>query len=399
MIANREQLIHVLTEAAEVEHNLLCSYLYAMFSLKRAGEPGLTAKQGDAVERWRKTILSVALEEMAHLACVNNLLLAVGGAPHLDRPNLPAAPGYHPAGIVVRLTPFSPETLDHFIFLERPPTDPRRDADGFDVQGVARNVDRSAVTPSAPDYETIGELYDDLSQGFSALCALLGEADFIDQTGAGQLSAKASGLRDVSVVTNLSEALATLETIKEQGEGASDGREDSHYRRFIDIKTEWADLSKADASFEPAWPAASDPVMRKPAADVDRAWITDPSAAGVLDLANAAYGAMLVMLSQVFGNTDAEDQAASMSAAIQLMEIAAALGAELARSRGVADGAFNAGLSFAVPRNLGWRPSRKSAHTTELVERLRLGIEATIHGADKAKLLAKVEKLSSSAHR
>ncbi len=31
----REQLIHVLTEAAEIEHNLLCSYLYAAFSLKR----------------------------------------------------------------------------------------------------------------------------------------------------------------------------------------------------------------------------------------------------------------------------------------------------------------------------------------------------------------------------
>lgn len=43
MIETREHLIHLLTEAVQIEHNLLCSYLYAAFSLKRAGEPGLNA--------------------------------------------------------------------------------------------------------------------------------------------------------------------------------------------------------------------------------------------------------------------------------------------------------------------------------------------------------------------
>ncbi len=38
MHGRREYLIHLLTEAAEIEHNLLCSYLYAAFSLKRGGE-------------------------------------------------------------------------------------------------------------------------------------------------------------------------------------------------------------------------------------------------------------------------------------------------------------------------------------------------------------------------
>ena len=79
--------------------------------LKRAGEAGLTEAQGEAVERWRKTILKIALEEMAHIACVNNLLIAIGGAPHFDRPNFPVAPGYHPADVVVRLTPFDESTL------------------------------------------------------------------------------------------------------------------------------------------------------------------------------------------------------------------------------------------------------------------------------------------------
>lgn len=94
----REQLIHVLTEAAEIEHNLLCSYLYAAFSMKRGVEEGLTSA-----------------EEMAHLALVNNLLVFVGGSPHFNRPNFPVPPGYHPAGFTVRLTPFDADTLEHFL--------------------------------------------------------------------------------------------------------------------------------------------------------------------------------------------------------------------------------------------------------------------------------------------
>src|SRR5688500_1911197 len=35
VIGGREQLFHLLAEAAEVEHTLMCCYLYAAFSLKR----------------------------------------------------------------------------------------------------------------------------------------------------------------------------------------------------------------------------------------------------------------------------------------------------------------------------------------------------------------------------
>ena len=40
VVGTREQLLHLLAEAAEIEHTLMCSYLYAAFSLKRAGERG-----------------------------------------------------------------------------------------------------------------------------------------------------------------------------------------------------------------------------------------------------------------------------------------------------------------------------------------------------------------------
>ena len=101
---SREQLFHLLAEAAEIEHTLMCSYLYAAFSLKRAGEPGVTQEQGEALERWRKAIIDVAVEEMGHLVIVANLTVAVGGRPHFGRPAFPVAPGYFPSGIAVRLT-------------------------------------------------------------------------------------------------------------------------------------------------------------------------------------------------------------------------------------------------------------------------------------------------------
>lgn len=117
----REQLIHVLTEAAEIEHNLLCSYLYAAFSMKRGVEEGLTSA-----------------EEMAHLALVNNLLVFVGGSPHFNRPNFPVPPGYHPAGFTVRLTPFDADTLEHFLYVERPAGAPLADGAKFVGPGARR---------------------------------------------------------------------------------------------------------------------------------------------------------------------------------------------------------------------------------------------------------------------
>jgi hypothetical protein len=34
VVGPREQLFHLLAEAAEIEHTLMCCYLYAAFSLK-----------------------------------------------------------------------------------------------------------------------------------------------------------------------------------------------------------------------------------------------------------------------------------------------------------------------------------------------------------------------------
>lgn len=358
MIRTREDLIHVLTEAAEVEHNLLCAYLYATFSLKRAGEEGLTQAQGEAVERWRKVILTVALEEMAHLASVNNLLLAVGGAPHFDRPNLPASPGYVSASVVVRLTPFNRATLDHFIFLERADTMEVPAAAGFEPEAPARDVRADRVTPSAEDYSTIGELYDNIAHGLERVAAEIGEAVLIDPAGAGQLDTEVLKLPNVRRVTDLASALEVIEHIKEEGEGSSGAREASHFDRFVSIRAEWSELVAQSPKFEPAWPAAHDPVMRKPADGLERVWVTAEPAASFLDLGNALYGTMLQLLEQTFTCGDADDRRAMMLASVELMEACAAVASALARLPASSDHpGVNAGLTFAVPRNVGYRPN------------------------------------------
>ena len=51
--ASREQLWGILFEAAEIEHNLMCCYLYAMFSLKQSVDEDLTEAELATVQRWR----------------------------------------------------------------------------------------------------------------------------------------------------------------------------------------------------------------------------------------------------------------------------------------------------------------------------------------------------------
>lgn len=395
MIQTREQLIHLLTEAAEIEHNLLCSYLYAVFSLKREGDEGLTPEQGQAVERWRKVVLSIALEEMAHLASVNNMLLAVGGAPHFDRPNFPVPPGYHPSEIVVRLTPFDEATLDHFIFLERPPTLDIPDGDGFEAAGAERLEKPGRLTPSSQDYETVGALYDAIARGFEDLAGRLGEATLIDPEGCGQLDGDLVGLPDIPGITNLAAALASIEHIKEEGEGSTGADGDSHFDRFCAIKAEWSRMRESDPDFRPAWPAASNPVMRKPVDETARVWIVEPAAAAHVDLANAIYGSMIGLLSHCFGGPGSRDEKRLlMLASVELMEASAAAGSALARlPANPARPGVNGGMTFAVPRNAGPRPTHDKARALflERAHELRAGAGRVLHGAPAEKGLRRLD--------
>ena len=138
VIEHREALIYMLCEAAELEHGIMCQYLFAAFSLKQGEQEGLSGPELEAVRRWRKQVSHVAAQEMLHLALVHNLLSAIGAAPHMVRPNLPAPASHYPAGVQLALLPFGEQALRHFMFLERPEGMDLADADGLAAAGRAQ---------------------------------------------------------------------------------------------------------------------------------------------------------------------------------------------------------------------------------------------------------------------
>ena len=160
VIEHREALIYMLCEAAELEHGIMCQYLFAAFSLKESEDEGLTADELAAVTRWQRQILNVAAGEMLHLALVHNLLSAIGASPHLSRPNLPAPAGHYPAGVQLTLLPFGDQALRHFMFLERPEGMDLHDADGLAaMQTATPSVSPRDIVPAGQDFATVGHLY------------------------------------------------------------------------------------------------------------------------------------------------------------------------------------------------------------------------------------------------
>ena len=98
VVEHREHLWYLLAEAAQVEHMIMCQYLYASYSLKTEPDEGLSAGQASAVAGWQKMLAGIAVEEMLHLALVCNVMCAIGAAPPLGRPNFPRDSDHLPPG-------------------------------------------------------------------------------------------------------------------------------------------------------------------------------------------------------------------------------------------------------------------------------------------------------------
>src|SRR5260370_21747152 len=119
-VERREELVYLLGEACEIEHGVMCEYLYAQFSLKRTVAEGLTPEQLARVQAWEATLIDVIKQEMLHLALATNILTAVGAAPHFDRPNFPIlSPGY-PDPAQIPPFPLRGRALRHFMYLQPP---------------------------------------------------------------------------------------------------------------------------------------------------------------------------------------------------------------------------------------------------------------------------------------
>lgn len=363
-VNDREQLIYLLTEAAEIEHGLMCSYLFANWSLKERTHEGLTEAQLCAINRWRDSMQSVAMEEMLHLALVNNLLMSLGSPPHFMRPNFPIAPGYHPSSVVVRLTPFTRQTAEHFVYLERPEGMEQPQAAGFEAPiAYERYRGRPRLTPTAEDYGTVSHLYRGIEDGFRRLSNELGEEALFIGDPQTQVTPEILRFEGRTAVTNLETALSAIAMIIEQGEGGQSDDDDSHYNRFCAIRDEYDAFLAEDANFCPHRPVVSDPVMFRSVVGQETVHVSAPLAAQVLDAANATYGLMLRLLASGFSMSSGKSQIrhVEIESAISMMSVIKSLAGLLTTLPANAHGPHDtAGMNFHLPRATLALPQREA---------------------------------------
>ena len=403
---SREQLLYNLYEAAELEHNLMCTYLYAAFSLRSSEAEGLQPKEAETTGRWRRAILQIAIEEMGHLAAVWNISAALGGAPRFGRGNFPLDPGLLPAGIVVKLAPFGEPALQHFVHLERPESSAEPDGQGFAPElSFTRAGAVRRLTPFVTDYQTVGEFYAKLGDDLQAFADQHGEALAFCGDPALQLSENEVPLLGTKPVRCLKTALAAFTAIREQGEGAPEHSDTSHYSRFLAIHGELSRLKAERPDFSPAFPAAHNPVLRRPLRPEGRVWLEDETAAKTVDLANSAYGLMLRLLaySYLLPRPEAE-KSLVVELAMGLMRAVTPLGERAARlPAGPSNPDCHAGMSFTNLRDAAaFPPSAGARHA--FVERLTELTQAAVelnHDGDErtASTLRQLQTLHERAVR
>ncbi len=396
---SREQIVHALYEAAELEHNLMCTYLYAAFSLRDGPDDGLKPHQDIAVALWRSAIMQVAIEEMGHLAAVWNITVALGAAPRVGRTNFPLDAGYLPAGIVVKLAPFNAQTLQHFIFLERPEGSDEPEGPGFGPErAFVRGNPAARLTPMSMDYATVGEFYASLKASLVAFVGRVGEAEAFRGDPNLQLPGADYGMAQAMPVRCLKTALAALDSIVAQGEGSQADATNSHYQRFRAIRVEFDALRADDPGFEPAFPAATNPVLRRPPRPEGRVWIEQPQAVATVDLANAAYGLMLRLLAYAYSvpGTDPARRAV-IELAIGLMHAVVPLGQHATRlEAGPSSPGCHAGMSFTTLRDSAALPAGAAAQAFFSDRLSELSDAAHVLAAMGAPALATAEKVLSN---
>jgi Ferritin-like len=364
VVEHREQLWSLLVEAAQIEHMIMCQYLYACFSLKTEPDEGLTPGQADAVARWQETITGIAIEEMLHLALVMNVMTAIGAAPSLSRPNFPRHSEFLPPGVEFALLPFGADSLTHFLYLERPEGMERVDATEFVPAAPALDpVVGAEVMPRLQDFLTVGHLYRGIEQGLSDLVGRLGERVVFVGEPRAQATPDRFRWPQLIAVTDLASARAALDEIIEQGEGARGDWRPAHYGRFFGIWNEYQQLREQDPSFEPARPVV--PAFTQQPFDIDepQPQPTEPVTREVAELFSLAYEVLLQMLTRFFTHTDETNQQldALVQAAFAIMAgVLKPLGTALTRlPMGPGNPGRTAGAAFQMYYQMGnfvpWR--------------------------------------------
>lgn len=327
-------LSRLLWEAAVLEHQFMCQYLYAAFSLKRAPDATCNAAQFEHVRRWASTLYMIARQEMEHLSIVNSLLTATGLEPCLIRFGFPTQSAWftsrarsreHDAGDPVPcdlpfvLSRFDLRTVTRFACMESPllADVPERDRPWvvsscfLDASGTcpcapgdgAEEVPRFHLTggglhapPGTIEPGTVQELYEAIATELQRLTTLHGEAWLFSGHLSGQSELPSEFDIYLFPICNLSSALAGVRLVKEQGEGIEAAAGFTpHFQHFIDIARDYQLILAADPAFTPSVPLPLNPSAGS---------YTDPTARMATMLFDQGYYLLLQMLTGYYAHYD-----------------------------------------------------------------------------------------------
>ncbi len=343
-IRTREDLLDALSVAAELEHLLLCQYLFAAYTLKRSPGEGLDQVQLSKAREWGSSVTLIARQEMEHLGLVMNMRSSIGGEPYFKRPNFPQKLDYFGRSELKQtLTPLERDTVARFRFFEQPHPAPGADycqapRSATDAERAARLGELHAVERDggffpepellasatarrrdgalgAVSFSSIQDLYLQIWLGFFVVAAELGEQALFDgdpnrQIWGGPGSPYAGSMNDLNQygvdivgVTDLASMSFAVFEILFQGEGLFAPKsyvEHTHYCLFSAI------LAEMDArpGLVVCRPVVQNPLTRMHpdiSAPGEVNLIERPETLELAVLTNALYELMLYLLLVLYG--------------------------------------------------------------------------------------------------
>ncbi len=343
----------MLRQASELEHALCCQYLYAAFTLKQAGEAGLTASEAALTSQWHQQITKVAVQEMYHLMLASDLLTAVGSEPHLWRPNFPQPnTRYSDVDLPSLLAPFDLETLTRFMCWEKP--EDHGWWDHYCKKCEERTRARLGLEASAepPPYDSIGQLYGSIAEGLKE------NPGWIDRaTAPKQVTSELVPFSPkVAAITTAEQACAFIEIIVLEGEGVENWDSQSHFAYYHQIVDQLNQLAQSGSGFAAAWPTVENPIYDPANQQPGTTLIGDPSARLVGTLLNDVYLLLMRVLARLFlpEGEEPKERKALANVAMALMPLAIKpLGTLLARlPAGSEHPGLYAGPSFELPQTI-----------------------------------------------
>ncbi len=256
VIEHREALIYMLCEAAELEHGIMCQYLFAAFSLKQSAGEGLTEDEPAAVTRWRQRV--VARGHAGDAAPGPGAQPAVGhrrgAAPD------PARTCRSPP-ITTRLacswrccrSGSRRCAISCSLSARRGWTWPT--PTGLAAVGRAQPLlSERDIVPRGQDFATVGHLYRSIEAGLAHLAERHGEDWLFVGPPRAQATAGHFGWPELIAVTDLASAQRAIDEILEQGEGPRGHWRNAHFGQFVEILDEYQQTARGQPGFDPVRP-------------------------------------------------------------------------------------------------------------------------------------------------